>query len=245
MKTIIGIAGKTHFIYSGQPDGEYICDEVMTYMEDMTDNEVRVYASHEGTSDPYPIHIDIIKAISKGAGFVLQTGHGNPFSWNTHKVEQGWTGGITTYGQMFFMNFKKLPVILVGGCHNAQFNVTWYQTRHSSDDDNKYYWTYDQGTPVSMCWEQVMLPWGGAIASIGNTGLGIGTSGGNPITLSHELEVNVFYQIGQNNVPTFGQAFGQALAKYIDENTIGNTDAHCITIYAPLGDPSLMFGGYE
>jgi hypothetical protein len=143
---------------------------------------------------------------------------------------------------MFYLNFKKLPVILVGGCHNAQYNVTWYQTKHSSDDDNKYYWTYDQGTPVCFCWEQVMLPWGGAIASIGNTGLGMGSS--HPVSLTGEIDMNFWHFIGREDTPTFGQAYGQAISKFIDENTIGLTEAHCITIWTSLGDPSLMLGGY-
>ncbi|MBU1941851.1 MAG: hypothetical protein KKC68_08765, partial [Candidatus Thermoplasmatota archaeon] len=166
MDTMVGIAGKTHAIYGGTPDGEYTVDLAFTYMEDIIDNEVRVYVSNQETGGLYPIPSHIIKAISDGAGYVLMTGHGNPMSWNTHKIDQGWIGGIDVYRQIFYHNFKKLPVFLVGGCHNAQFNVTWYRTKHSLDPEYKFYWTYNQPTPVCFCWELLMLPWGGAIASI-------------------------------------------------------------------------------
>ena len=244
VRTMVGIGGKTFEMYLDQPDGEYLCDLAMTYMDDYIDEEIRVYATHEGTSDPYPVAKDIIKAISNGEGYVSFEGHGNPFSWNTHKVEQGWTGGITNIGQIFYHNFKKLPIVVVGGCHNAQYNVTWYQTRHSSDDDNKFYWTYDQGTPVCFNWILMVNPFGGAVSTLGCSGLGMGTVG-NPVSLNGEMDMNFWYYIGQENTPTFGQAHGQAISKFIDENTIGLTEYHCITIWTSIGDPSLMLGGYE
>ncbi len=80
LQTMIGIGGKTFELYQGQPDGEYLCDLAMTYMDDYVNDEVRVYASNEGTSDPYPAAGDIIRAISGGAGYVSFEGHGNPFS---------------------------------------------------------------------------------------------------------------------------------------------------------------------
>ena len=244
VQTMIGIGGKTFELYQGQPDGEYLCDLAMTYMDDYVNDEVRVYASNEGTSDPYPDAGDIIRAISSGAGFVSFEGHGNPFSWNTHKVGQGWTGGITNIGQMFYHNFRKLPIVVIGGCHNAQYNVTWYQTRHSSDDDNKFYWTYDQGTPVCFNWILMCNPIGGAVSTLGCSGLGMG-SVGNPVSLSGEMDMNFWYYIGEEDTPTFGQAHGQAISKFIDENTVSLTEAHCITIWTSLGDPSLKIGGYE
>ena len=244
MRTMVGIGGRTFEIYQGQPDGEYLCDLAMTYMDDYIDEEIRVYATYEGTSDPYPAPMDIIRAVSGGEGYVSFEGHGNPFSWNTHKVEQGWTGGITNIGQIFYHNFRKLPIVLVGGCHNAQYNVTWYQTKHSSDDDNKFYWTYDQGTPICFNWILMVNPFGGAVSTLGCSGLGMG-SVGNPVSLNGEMDMNFWYYIGQQNTPTFGQAHGQAISKFIDENTIGLTEYHCITIWTSLGDPSLMLGGYE
>jgi hypothetical protein len=243
LRKMVGIGGRTFEMYQGQPDGEYLCDLAMTYMEDYVDDETRVYATHEGTSDPYPEPLDIIREFSRGEGYVSFEGHGNPFSWNTHKVGQGWTSGITNIGQIFYHNFRKLPIVVVGGCHNAQYNVTWYQTKHSSDDDNKFYWTYDQGTPVCFNWILMSNPWGGAIATLGCSGLGMG-SVGNPVSLSGEMDMNFWYYIGEQDIPTFGQAHGLAISKFIDENSISLTEAHCITIWTSLGDPSLMIGGY-
>jgi hypothetical protein len=63
-----------------------------------------------------------------------------------------WINDDNNYRQVFYPKFKKLPIILVGGYHNAQFNVTWYRTKNSLIDEYNYYWTYDQGTPICFCW---------------------------------------------------------------------------------------------
>jgi hypothetical protein len=82
-----------------------------------------------------------------------------------------------------------------------------------------------------------VLPGGGAIASTGNTGYGS--------TPSDELELNFFYQIGQNDSTTLGSANYGAISKYINENNIGRNDAFFITIHQLFGDPSLKLGGFQ
>jgi hypothetical protein len=165
-------------------------------------------------------------------------GHGNPFGWNTHWVDQGWSGGLHLQQLPMLFNGKKLPVVIVGGCHNALFNVTLLAPMLKSG-----YWT-SMPTPVCFSWGLCLVPWGGAIASTGCTGLGIG-HGGEPISLSSEMEVNFFYEIGQNNSMNLAQAHGDAISKFMNENSVGHTEAHCITIFQLFGDPSLKFGGYE
>ena len=98
-------------------------------------NPIKLYASHgkdsDTTNDAYiPSPEAIQTETTYGAGHLLFEGHGHPGSWNTHwPGEFNWDdtpGGITVLefdGKL--KNEEKLPVIVVGGCHNGQFNVTF------------------------------------------------------------------------------------------------------------------------
>jgi hypothetical protein len=103
------------------------------------------------------------------------------------------------------------------------------------------------GYPIPVCFSAglVLKAHGGAIASTGCTGYGMGFEG-DPVTLSGALEVNFFYQIG-NGVEHLAQAHSLAITKYINENDISGDQVHsfCITNWALLGDSSLQFGGYS
>jgi hypothetical protein len=85
----------------------------------------------------------------------------------------------------------------------------------------------------------LVVPWGGAVATIGGSGLTTSLSG-NPNTGNGQLATNFFHEIGQDGATTFGQAFAGSLQKYIDENSIGRWDSHVLTIWNALGDPSLQ-----
>jgi len=245
MDTMVGIAGLSHDFYQGQPDGEYLCDLAFGYMEALIEDEVRVYASNNDSGGPIPVPDDIVQAFTSGAGYIYFSGHGHPLRWDTHPVEGTgtWMGGIHERDMWKFFNFRKLPIVVVGGCHNAQFNITWYKTRHSPDfGDDQYYWTHGDPGPICFNWVMIMVPWGGAIASVGGTGL---TSSlvGQPVSGNGEIATNIFYEIGQDGATTFGQAYCGAIQKFIDENTVGLWESHCITIYNSFGDPSLQLGG--
>jgi len=237
-KKMMGIGGKTFGLIDGQPDGEFNCDMAFNYMDNLVE-PVKLYASNRDTGGLCPIEEDIITSISDGAGYVIFQGHGSPISWNTiwHDGEypDDWTGGIQVNDFLKFSNDEKLPVVIVGGCHNGLFNISLLQILLNRKDNYDYYWTY---TPYPFCfsWGLCILPWGGAIASTGNTGYG-----SNP---SDELELNFFYQIGQNGSTTLGSANYGAICKYINENSIHRSDAFFITVHQLFGDPSLKLGGY-
>ncbi len=245
-KKMIGIGGKTFDLYEGQPDGEYVCDMSLDYMGDLIDEPVRVYASNRDSGGLVPVPKDIINVISKGAGYVDFQGHGSPIVWDTiwHDGEypEDWVGGINLYNFWRFSNGEKLPVVIVGGCHNGLFNVTLIKTLL---DRKKPYTHWTGGIPAHVCfsWGLCVVPRGGAIASTGCTGYGIGYED-QPLSLSAELESNFFYQIGQSGVTTLGNAHSDAIRKFIDENTVGQTEVFCITEYQLFGDPSLKLGGY-
>lgn len=269
-KKMIAIAGRTHGIYNGQPDGEYACDVSISYMDDLIMEPVRVYASNQGIGGLTPISEDIIETFYGGASFVLFQGHGSPLSWNTHWYDGNWTGGINFYKFWQFFNGNKLPVVIVGGCHNGLFNVTIEKTLRTGFPNiqerlyvlkeydipltfferildrllipENTYWTYGHPAPVCFSWGLCLIPWGGAIASTGCTGYGFGN---NQISLSSELEANFFYEVGQMNASNLAWAHGGAITKYLNENSIRKTETHCITVYQLFGDPSLKFGGYK
>ena len=111
-------------------------------------------------------------------------------------------------------------------------------------NDNHAYWTSGRPAQVCFSWGLCIVPWGGAIASTGCTGYGIGYSG-QPISLSAEMESNFFYQIGQAGSTNLGAAHSGSIRKFINENEIGPTEAFCITDWQLFGDPSLKLGGYE
>jgi hypothetical protein len=84
----------------------------------------------------------------------------------------------------------------------------------------------------------MLIPWGGAVATIGGTGLTTSLTG-DPNSGNGRLATDFFYMIGQNNATTIGEAFAGATQKFIDENTIGLWHSHVLTIWNLLGDPSL------
>ena len=240
-KRMVGISGLSHALYNGQPDGEYLTDLSLSYMDALIDEEVRVYASNNGTGDPIPIPKDIAKAFTKGAHFIHFSGHGHPLRWDTHPVDDmnTWMGGVHARNMWMFFNFKKLPIVVVGGCHNAQFNITlWTTLRSTKLGDDKWYWTHGDPGTACFCWKMLLIPWGGAIATIGGTGLTT-SIGGQPNSGNGRLGTDFFYKIGQEGATTFGEAHFGSIQKYIDENTISIWHSHVLTIWNALGDPSI------
>ncbi|KYK27854.1 hypothetical protein AYK20_01860 [Thermoplasmatales archaeon SG8-52-1] len=240
-KRMIGISGLSHEPYNDQPDGEYLTDLAMSYVDGIITEEVRCYASNEGTSKPIPEIKDVSKQFTKGARFVYFSGHGNPLVWVTHPADtiDEWMERIYSYDLWRLFNFKKLPIVVVGGCHDAQFNITLWTTYKSSDLGNDHwYWTHGSPGSACFCWKMMLIPWGGAVATIGGTGLTSSLSG-QPNSGNGRLATDFFYKIGQDGATTFGEAFAGATQKFIDENTIGLWQAHVLTIWNALGDPSL------
>ncbi|VVB62167.1 Peptidase family C25 [uncultured archaeon] len=250
-KTFIGIGGKTFAYYLGKPDGEYLCDLAYSYTKNAIPdlNQVKVYSTNRDTGGLVPTPQDITKAITQGAGFVDFEGHGAAYAWNTIWFDgdypTDWCGGVNVYYFPLINNHDKLPVVVVGGCHNALYNITFIAALKDKLDDGKAN-QYFCAIPSVVCfsWGLVVKPRGGAIASTGCTGYGMGDED-NPVTLSGQLESNFFWEIGNNSVTNLATAHSQAISKYLNENSIQQIDAFVITNWALLGDPSLRFGGYS
>jgi len=204
---------------------------------------------------------DVITAMSAGAEFVYFAGHGNPRIWANHFP--GIPGGrhnasidglanvelSTPYFPMKKLtNGDKLPIVVVGGCHNSMFNITLLRSIFKGAT----YWTY--GMPVMDCWSWTLirLPKGGAIGTIGASGLGYGYLGWAATEgLGGWLDSH-FFQVWRQKVdgaqPTyFGAIHSKAISDYIDEFTTNTDQTDCKTVqeWALLGDPSLLIGGYQ
>jgi hypothetical protein len=248
-KNFIGVAGKTFYMWQGQPDGEYLCDLAFEYTQNVVPGLTLTscYATNRDSRGRTPVPKDILQSFNEGAGFIDFEGHGNPYSWNTiwHDgvYPDDWTGGFNLKQYPFLFNGKKLPVVVVGGCHNGLYNVSMIAGLMENTTHHPH---FEFGYPIPVCFSAglVLKARGGAIASTGCTGYGLGSGSGDPATiLSGALESNFFYEIGEG-ATHFAQAHGQAIVKYLNEHTIAQSDAYCITHWALFGDPSLLFGGY-
>jgi hypothetical protein len=165
-------------------------------------------------------------------------------------------------------NTNKLPVTIVGGCHNSLFNVSLIPSAMHYFllllGKNTGLWTYGQVTPQCWSWYLVQLPDTGAIATIGNNGLSWGwegefcTVGSGDGWLSSEL----FRQYGEHypdeDYQILGNVYLQTQTSYVNhfkDFTLPESwwfpdigwdaiDQQAIEQWVLLGDPSLRIGGY-
>ncbi len=245
----------------GYPPGIYEdeleCDFVASMLENAGFNIEKLYTSLGSFSSKE----DVITAISNGAGFVHMSGHGNPAYWGNFlpdaQTEDEMIDGLQLKDMNKLTNNEKLPIITVGGCHNAQFNVTMMNIPRGILDygiggyffHDPYHFYYMDWVPRCFCSWLVFKNDGGAIASIGNTGLGIGY-------------VNEYWNEGLSGwiLPRFydsyvnqsksilGEAHDQAITDYITMIGHVNSDSadrKTIEEWMLIGDPSLKIGGYS
>jgi hypothetical protein len=221
---------------------------------------------------------DVMDEFSKGYGLAFFHGHGSPGWWGDHypgipgnRIHGQVAGLVVTkispykpyfYFPLFPMtrltNVNKLPVVVVGGCHNSMFTVSLIPAIL----DRIYpmnMWTY--GVPVFECWSwfMVKMPRTGAIATIGNTGLGW-TSEGDVCTIGTGdgwISTEFFIQYGEKGKDILGVAYTQAISSYITHHKTfeveywrhdygwDGIDQKTVEQWVLLGDPSLKIGGYS
>ncbi|KAA0009535.1 MAG: peptidase C25, partial [Thermoplasmata archaeon] len=198
--------------------------------------------------------INVINEFSKGYGFVVFDGHGSPTAWATHfkghaSHTDPWVNGMMTYNMDLLRNKDMYPVMVIGGCHNSEFNISLL-------DDFKNPWTY-QPTYECFSWHLVRMANKGAIATLGNTGLGYGQGGGydsngNGIPddveyLGGYIEDRFFNAYGTKGKDILGETWQTAILDYIATYPPMEDQTDCKTIeeWVLLGDPSLQIGGYS
>lgn len=200
---------------------------------------------------------DFVNAVNPGSGFIHVAGHGNPAVWGNFypdaQTEEEFAYGFTVIDIRKFTNDNKLPVIVIGGCHNGQFNSTMQQLIESVDSGDftgigKLEWV-----PHDTCSWWMLQEGGGSIASIGNTGLGYGyvndycTQG-----LGGWLNPQFFKVYSEHdNDDILGKVHAQAITNYINKEAPAidgvnkdGIDRKTIEEWVLLGDPTLLLGGY-
>lgn len=204
---------------------------------------------------------DVIEAVSDGAGFLYFSGHGNPSVWSTHPHGNYsiWIDALVVYQMGRLLNKNKLPVCIVGGCHNSEFDVGLYNFIDGIKEYRLGYfaWVADRNCFSKMTWIPRCWSWnlvrqknGGTIATIGNTGLGWG-DGGDACTSeldgwigSHFFQV--YYNLSGLDNCTLGMVHGQTISEYVASFRTNDSylDRKTVEEWALLGDPSLKIGGY-
>jgi hypothetical protein len=219
---------------------------------------------------------DVIDAWDEGAGFMFISGHGSPNVWADHypgvpgnRKYGSITGlSVTTlrpwapfyefplFPMDTLRNEEKLPIAVVGGCHNSDFNVSMIPGLIEGliyvfpNFPTLNLWCSGQPVPETFSWRLIRNPHGGAIATMGNTGLGYGMPGIDLTTGGGDgwITIEFFKQYGTEGLHVLGQAYQQTLTSYI--NTFDMTDLAAghpksVQQWVLLGDPSLQIGGYE
>ncbi len=241
-------------------EGEEANEKALEYMTGF--DPVRLYASL-GNLQTATIHDEI----SDGAGFLYFVGHGNPKNWATHNNGDyiNWTEGFTNKDMMKLYHKGMYPILMVGGCHNSQFDVTPMNIirglleegfHYFSSDPNDFgsYWTSNW---VPECWSWVFVKKrnGGAIASMGSTGYGgvnIGDSNDNDIPdcvegLDGWFETQFFRLYNEENIDILGETYSQTVTDYVNSFPVYSDRYDCkiVETHALFGDPSLKIGGYQ
>lgn len=194
---------------------------------------------------------DVIREINKGCGFLFFDGHANPRLWSTHPPNQTtWVDGLSTWTMTFLFNGYKLPVCVVGGCHNLQFDVNLLNLLKQPLKS----FMYSTGIYECWGWKLTRKIGGGAIATIGCSGLGMTKEDKESREgASDYLDPQFFYEYGINGTDILGECWGKAISNYLDRFPIDwNTpsswdyayDAKTVQQWVLMGDPSLKIGGY-
>ena len=255
-KRMIVAGGDTVPFGDGIWEGEYENEHAASFMEPIGFEVDRYWAS-DGTLT----NTSLIPAITDGGGFLYCAGHGSPIVWSTHWPENytGWIDALVNFDMGDLKNRNKLPICVVGGCHNSMFDVAlirfvkglllyglgYFNWTEDEESFGKFYW-------LQRCWSWnlVRQKRGGAIAAIGNSGLGWGVGGEGSIQTGDGYITSHFFQIYSEHAHqencTLGLVHGETLNDYISffHPNLDEIDRKTVEQWVLLGDPSLKIGGY-
>ena len=252
------IAGDSYPDENGFNEGELIGEAAVSVMPAFT--PLKVYASQDDINRQ-----TVNNEFNKGAGFAYFCGHGSPASWSTHFPPDGqvWTTGYNLQDMIFLHNNEKLPIVVVGGCHNGQFDVSLGNMIEGIKEygirgyffEAPYRFYYNEWVPNSWAWWLTSKSNGGAIATIANTGLGThgeGDADHNNIAdylevLNGWMELRFYELYGINGQDDLGENHAQTMSEYLHWFLGSNEkmDTKMIQQWELFGDPSLKIGGYN
>ena len=252
-KQFLGVAGDTY----PDPNDPYYEGEMATnasyaQLKDLGFNASFLWTSNGRMTGPD----SVIEEFSKGFGFVHFSGHGNPMVWATHPPQNN-TGvrGPTSLQMRELSNGDEQPIVIVGGCHNNQFNTSLLNIlKGVLDDGLKYfkrtppYGAFFYNEWVPRCWGYGMASQqkGGAIAVIANTGLGYGEPGAHTLTMRGRFLEWLFFKAYHDGKQKLGETHAADLISYMNEYPPMDDQIDCKIVqeWALFGDPSLQIGGY-
>jgi hypothetical protein len=163
-------------------------------------------------------------------------------------------------------NKHKLPIAVVGGCNNGQFDVSIVNNvREGIKEKGLFkYFSINPLNPgkfwrmglLMRCWAWKLTGknGGGTIATIANTALGTHAMNDADNNLKNDyveiydgwLELRFFQLYGEDNQDILGENHGDAITEYL-HRFLGNNDemdTKMVQQWELFGDPSLKIGGY-
>jgi hypothetical protein len=251
------VAGDSYPDISGFNEGELIGERSIELMPGF--NPLRVYSSLGDINRK-----TVNAAMNQGAGFAFFCGHGSPGSWSTHFPPDGthWTTGYNLIDMIPLKNQEKLPITIVGGCHNGKFDVGLMNLINGIREyglggyffKSPYRFYYNEWVPNCWAWWLTSKPNGGAIATIANTGLG--THGEDDKDFNGvadylevldgwmELRFLELYGIGRQH--DLGCNHAQTITEYLHvfQGNNEKMDTKMAQQWQLFGDPTLRIGGY-
>ena len=260
---IIAVAGDTYKT-SDNPnwtaiEGEESARLVISYMPGF--ENITLFTSDDTFTGP----TDIIKNVNRGCGFLYFEGHASPRSWGTNNPNTGeFIKGLSVSNMPYLFNGYKLPVCIVGGCHNNQFDCGPKRMIEDIKNDGilnyfklnplgRFY--YNEWTPECWGWKLTRKIGGGSIATMGCSGLGMSKEDKESFSGAGDyLQPQVFYEYGMNGTDILGECWGKSIIRYLDEYPVDwdtpaawdyAIDAKTVQQWVLFGDPSLKIGGYE
>jgi hypothetical protein len=257
-KNLLLVAGDSYNDTAHFNEGELISEKAIELMPEF--QPVKVYASEQDINRK-----TVNSAMNQGSGFAYFCGHGSPASWSTHFPPDGniWTTGYNINDMIFLRNKEKMPITVVGGCHNGKFDVTLmniikgireYGLReYFFQPPFRFY--YNEWVPNCWAWWLTSKANGGAIATIANTGLGTHGEGDSDYNLIADylevldgwLELRFLQLYGEENRDFLGENHGDTLSGYLNRFLGDNAkmDVKMVQQWGLFGDPSLKIGGYS
>jgi len=250
-KKVVAIGGDTSPPARGNVDPHVYEGEIATGVTANILDNIGFEVTKLRTSDgSFSCSEDVQNAISQGCGWVHFAGHANPALWGNFlpdaETESEFIYGVTflDIAKGAYSNGNKLPVMIIGGCHTCQFNVSMQQilTENGLDSLHRLEWI-----PTDFSSWFLLQGGGGSIASLGPTGLGWGyVNEYVTLGLGGWLDPRFAHAYAVQNKDILGETWGTAIKDYI--NIIGHVnedriDRKTIEETVLLGDPSLKIGG--
>jgi len=253
-KRFVGVAGDT-YPAQGDPyyEGELATEAAFGFIESSGFEATYLWTSTGTFTDKS----DVINGTNDGCGFLHFSGHGSHWSWANHPPhdEHTWIRGPNAFDMMDLSNGEKQPIVLVGGCHNAQFNTSLANFILGFMHEGFKYFSTEP--PVGSFWYREWIPkcWAqsmanrmnkGCIAIMANSGYGYGISGEQCLEGRGRFMELMFFKSYSDGYENLGETHGNDLAYYMNEfpPMDNNIDCKIVQQWVLLGDPSLMIGGY-